>query len=68
MAGNSENTDPTDPFTTSLRPNATQQQIKDYHKALNEAKRKELAKHEKFRLEQATAENISHYRSRCITQ
>jgi site-specific recombinase XerD len=67
MAGNSENADPTDPFTTLLPPNASQQQIKDYRKALDEAKKKELTE-QKFHLEQATAENISHYRTRRINQ
>jgi hypothetical protein len=50
MAGDGENTDP-DPFSTPLPPNATQQQIEDYRKALDEAKKKELEECEKFHLE-----------------
>jgi hypothetical protein len=67
MAKNGENTAP-DPFSTPLPPNATQQEIEDYLKALDEAKKKELTEREKFRLEQQTAENISCYRTRRMAQ
>jgi hypothetical protein len=43
MAGKGENTGPSDPFTTPLPRNATHQQIDDYRKSLDEAKKKELA-------------------------
>ena len=46
-----EENDEPDPFTTPLQPNATAQQIEDHRRALDAAKKKELAERNKFRLE-----------------
>jgi hypothetical protein len=50
-----------DPFTTSLPANANATEIEAHRKALEEAKKKELAECQKFHLEQQTAEGPSHY-------
>ena len=68
MADGNNSNPPPDPFTTPLPTTATVTEVEAQRKLLKDARKKELAERERFRLEQSAARNLSAYHQQRMAQ